>query len=187
MSKELTEEEKIQLRKLRFSSGANMSSEEAKDIIEKEKQKLKDRLLRFNPEANSGELTEEKLAERAKRFGITTKEEELRKLEERKKRFSTGEPEDVLNKRKERFKDQFDPSSTAADTKKEAKKNLRRRLRGKVGKKRVNIRERRNININKRKVIVTRAPRKTNRINNNIVQARRPRLRKITRRIRGRK
>ena len=40
MSKELSEAEKQQLRKLRFNSGGNISTVEAKEVISKEKEKM---------------------------------------------------------------------------------------------------------------------------------------------------
>ena len=102
MSKELTEAEKQALRKQRFSSTANMTTEEAKIAMEKEKEKMLERQKRFGLPNNEEEA--QKRIERAKRFGLSVKEDEQSKMEARKQRFSTGESQDVLEKRKERFK-----------------------------------------------------------------------------------
>jgi hypothetical protein len=108
---ELTETEKRMLRSLRFASGGDMTTEEARNQMVTEKQKIEERKKRFGLELDA-EAEKQKMLEREKRFGIPSEEEEKQKIESRKKRFETGNNnEQIIQARKERFKEQYDSNN----------------------------------------------------------------------------
>ena len=100
---ELTETEKRMLRSLRFASGGDMTTEEARNQMVTEKQKIEERKKRFGLELDA-EAEKQKMLEREKRFGIPSEEEEKQKIESRKKRFETGNNnEQIIQARKLKF------------------------------------------------------------------------------------
>ena len=109
---ELTETEKRMLRSLRFASGGDMTTEEARNQMVTEKQKIEERKKRFGSIELDAEAEKQKMIEREKRFGIPSEEEEKQKIESRKKRFETGNNnEQIIQARKERFKEQYDSNN----------------------------------------------------------------------------
>ena len=109
---ELTETEKRMLRSLRFASGGDMTTEEARNQMVTEKQKIEERKKRFGSIELDAEAEKQKMLEREKRFGIPSEEEEKQKIESRKKRFETGNNnEQIIQARKERFKEQYDSNN----------------------------------------------------------------------------
>ena len=120
----LTDEEKLQLRKQRFNSGANINTIECIKVkkfvfnfniqlVEEEKKKILERQKKFGVIVQLPEIEEEKIKIRKERFGIVDGkvikifymffQDEDEKLKKRAERFNITSESDILKKRAERF------------------------------------------------------------------------------------
>ena len=120
----LTDEEKLQLRKQRFNSGANINTIECIKVkkfvfnfniqlVEEEKRKILERQKKFGVIVQLPEIEEEKIKIRKERFGIVDGkvikifymffQDEDEKLKKRAERFNIASESDILKKRAERF------------------------------------------------------------------------------------